>query len=237
MTALVFPSGQPIGAIYNPGGGSPSYVKRLAGPPEVWQNVGMGFGYGPKSFTATAGANTLTVNYQVGAVDVFMEGGRLLPEEFTATNGTSITIVDPCLGGERIIVVPHSVLSTLQGLQKDLNLSDLPDVNAALNSLGFSTLGKTLRAVADAAAGRSAIGAPPLPQTAAGVGQWIAVNSTNGGTAVLPAGGVWAWVRFPKDGSTSAWGGSMGAGVDVGGTTIGPAIASIVWNCICWRIA
>jgi hypothetical protein len=151
-----FPDTAAIGEIFTPPGtGSPSFVYRGS---DVWQNVGMGFGYQPQLFTATAGQTVFTVAYQVGAVEVFMEGAQLHPTEFTATNGTSITLVDPCLGGEKLVVTPLSVLSTLQGLQKSLNLSDLPDVDTALTNLGFGAFGKTLRAAADAAAARASLG-------------------------------------------------------------------------------
>lgn len=153
--ALVFPAAPAVGQIYSPGDGSPSYVYRGS---EVWQNVGMGFGYGPVPFTATPGQTTINVAYQVGAVDIFIEGVRLDQSDFTATNGTSIVLADPLLGGESGVVIPHSVLSTLQGLSKSLNLSDLPDIDAALTNLGFGSFGKTLRAAADAAAARSSLG-------------------------------------------------------------------------------
>lgn len=234
MPALVFPAAPTIGQIYTPGDGAPSYVYR---GDSVWQNVGMGYGYGPVAFTATPGQTTITVAYQVGAVDVFIEGARLDANDFTATNGTSIVLTDPLLGGENGVVIPHSILSTLEGLNKNLNLSDLLSADTALTNLGFSTLGKTLRAVADAAAGRAAIVAPPLPQTASGVGQWAGINSTSGGAATLPAGGTWAWARFPKDVATSQWGGGITVGVDAGGTIVGAATAGIQWHVLAWRIS
>lgn len=110
MTAMVFPASPTIGQIYSPGAGSPSYVYR---GDAVWQNVGMGFGYGPVAFTATPGQTTIAVAYQVGAVDFFVEGVRFDQNDFVATNGTTIVVNIPFRGGETGVVIPRSVLSTL----------------------------------------------------------------------------------------------------------------------------
>lgn len=230
-----FPDTAAIGEIFTPpGGGSPSFVYRGS---DVWQNVGMGFGYQPQLFTATPGQTVFTVAYQVGAVEVFMEGAQLHPTEFTATNGTSITLADPCLGGEKIVILPHSVISTLQGLNKNLNLSDLLSVDTALTNLGFSALGKTLRAIADEAAVRNAIAAPARPQSAAGVGEVVTINPPGGAAAVLPAGGMWLWFVFSyaTAGTNIAQGG--GAGVGAGGSTIRAATAGQAHTGFAWRIA
>jgi hypothetical protein len=61
-------------------------------------------------FTATSGQTTFNVNYTVGLVDVYINGIRLVPSEFTATNGTTVVLNDSCFGGETVELVVYSSL-------------------------------------------------------------------------------------------------------------------------------
>lgn len=75
-------------------------------------------------------------------------------------------------------------------LKKADNLSDLTDADIALNNLGFSALGKTLRAIADAAAGRTALGLGSAAVLAAGGANGAAVLNADAqiGDAALGRG-------------------------------------------------
>jgi hypothetical protein len=90
---------------------------------------------------------------------------------------------------------------------------------------------------ADAAAARSAIGAPPTPQTAAGAGQWLSTFVTDGNAAVLPAGGTWAWHSLPFTASTGTLAPGGSGGVNAGGTTVSGAVAGRVYVLMLFRIA
>jgi len=57
------------------------------------------------SFTATDGQTTFNVNYTPNFVDVYLNGSRLSPNEVTASNGTSIVLIDPAFVGDIIDVV------------------------------------------------------------------------------------------------------------------------------------
>lgn len=59
-------------------------------------------------FTATDGQTTFSVNYTVGLVDVYINGIRLVPSEFTASNGTSVVLNDACFGNETVEFVVYS---------------------------------------------------------------------------------------------------------------------------------
>lgn len=78
-------------------------------------------------------------------------------------------------------------------------------------------------------------GFAPLPQSASGVGQWLAITSTAGGALALPAGGTWAWsvVSF----SSGAFAVAFGADVSAGGTTVRAASGSQIHTGFAWRIA
>jgi hypothetical protein len=56
-------------------------------------------------FTATNNQTTFTVDYVLGQVDIFYNGSKLEPEEYTANNGTSIILTTPCNAGDKIEVV------------------------------------------------------------------------------------------------------------------------------------
>ena len=60
-------------------------------------------------FTATANQTTFTVNYTVGSVEVFYNGSKMAPSEFTATNGTSIVLGTGIPQGTILTVVANSI--------------------------------------------------------------------------------------------------------------------------------
>ena len=80
----------------------------------------------------------------------------------------------------------------------------------------------------------------PLPQTAAGVGQWYTTQPAPNAAYILPAGGTWLYWICPINTTNGTWGGagySVTGGMAAGGTTVGAAGASLQWVGFCWRIA
>ena len=61
------------------------------------------------TFTATAGQDTFSFAYAVGLVDVFVNGIKLTPAEFNASDGVSIVLNNTCFGGEIVDVHAYSV--------------------------------------------------------------------------------------------------------------------------------
>lgn len=57
------------------------------------------------SFIATAGQTTFSVNYQIGYVEVYVNGARLSDSEYTATNGTQIVLLESASEGDVVDVV------------------------------------------------------------------------------------------------------------------------------------
>ena len=61
------------------------------------------------TFTASASQNTFNFTYAVGLVDVFVNGIKLTPVEFTASDGVTIVLSSPCFGGEIVDIHAYSV--------------------------------------------------------------------------------------------------------------------------------
>lgn len=77
---------------------------------------------------------------------------------------------------------------------------------------------------------------PPVPQSAAGAGQFLKVNQTAGVAWTLPAGGTWTYGGAAITGAAAWYGWSCG--IAAGGTTVGSAIAGISWyGCWEWETA
>jgi hypothetical protein len=59
------------------------------------------------SFISTPGQTTFVVNYPIGFVDVYINGVKLSNVEFTATNGSTIILDDPCFGNEIVEIISY----------------------------------------------------------------------------------------------------------------------------------
>jgi hypothetical protein len=68
-----------------------------------WVNLGTGT-YSIYRALATSGQTTITTNYVIGSVQVYINGSLLHSAEFTATNGTSITVSALTLNDEITVI-------------------------------------------------------------------------------------------------------------------------------------
>ena len=59
---------------------------------------------------ASPGQDTFLFSYEVGSVEVYINGVRLFPTEFTANDGVSVVLVDPCFGGETVEIIAAQTL-------------------------------------------------------------------------------------------------------------------------------
>jgi hypothetical protein len=65
------------------------------------------------NFTATSGQTTFTTPYDVGQIDVYYNGSKLNPSEFTATNGTTVVLAQAATLNAQISIVKYvAALST-----------------------------------------------------------------------------------------------------------------------------
>ena len=90
---------------------------------------------------------------------------------------------------------------------------------------------------ADAAAARTAIGAPPTPQGGtAGPGQNYAIQTVSGGVLTLPAGGTWQWNALAFNASTGVFL-SASAGANIGGTSVAGPNTNVTHLAFVWRLS
>ena len=96
------------------------------------------FGANLNNYTATAGQTTLSVNYEVGFISVWLNGVKLVPSvDFTATSGTGITFTSALTAGDTIDVTAYNLFEVANALTRTNNLSDVPDVATARSNLGL----------------------------------------------------------------------------------------------------
>ena len=67
------------------------------------------------STVATSGQTGFTTSYNVGFVDVYVNGIRLTNSEFTATDGSNIGLTTACFGGEYVDIIAYNTISTGTG--------------------------------------------------------------------------------------------------------------------------
>ena len=88
------------------------------------------------SVSATAGQTAFTFNYNVNYLDVFINGVKLGAAEFTATNGTSITLGEACFAGDIVEFISYSVQGVGTGTVASTNdLTDVTLTGAANNDI------------------------------------------------------------------------------------------------------
>jgi len=93
-------------------------------------------------FTATSGQTTFSTDdtstalaYAVGKIDVFLNGIRLAPADFTATNGTSIVLASGANTSDVLFVVAFGTFQIAdfgQALTADLNITDQKITGSAI---------------------------------------------------------------------------------------------------------
>lgn len=64
-------------------------------------------------FTATASQTVFTPSgtYQAGFINVIRNGSQLAPADYTATNGTTVTLASPCTAGDTVVIEVFNLTS------------------------------------------------------------------------------------------------------------------------------
>lgn len=59
------------------------------------------------TFTGSQNQTTFSFNYNVGSVDVYLNGVKLTSSEFTASNGTSVILSSGCNIGDLVELIGY----------------------------------------------------------------------------------------------------------------------------------
>lgn len=213
------------------------------------------------------GAGTKTL-YSISQADIVRFGGRgSLPTSSGTANAQTLAHVTPLRSvqaGMEVVFLPGATNTGATTLAVDAlgAIAVLAPSGAActggelragvparavwngtswrLVSYSPSATGAALIVAADATAARTAINAPPLPDTASGfAGQWKVIGAGSGLGLVLPADGTWAFFGSRHydgfDGPTGANDGNYVAGVNAGAAIVGAALNYRYWLGFAWR--
>jgi len=124
------------------------------------------------SFTATSGQTTFTPSgsYQVGFINVIRNGSQLAPADYTATNGTTVTLLNPCVAGDVVVLEVY----TLTSISNALPLTGGTVTGATTFNTGVTVNGMTVGRGGGSVATNTVVGASALNANTTG----------NNGTAV-----------------------------------------------------
>jgi hypothetical protein len=101
-----------------------------------------------QNYVATAGQTVFAINYDVGFVDVYLNGVKLVvTTDFTALTGSAITLVTGATVGDAVELIAYGAFSVADQLQISNNLSDVASAPASIINLGINATAAELNYV------------------------------------------------------------------------------------------
>ena len=128
-------------------------------------------------FTAGVAQTSFAVSYNVGFVDVYINGVRLTDSEFTGTSGTSIVLNESCFGGETVDILAYNTTSTGSGGGGGIS-TESQTLNGVLGLGNTSSLGMSVGVITATSFVGNLTGTSTFATTAG-----IATYATNAGIA------------------------------------------------------
>jgi len=132
------------------------------------------------SFTATGGQTTFTPSgsYQVGFINVIRNGSQLAPADYTATNGTTVTLNNACTAGDIVVIEVYTLTSISNAL---------PLTGGTVT--GASTFNSTLTVNGAAVSGFTGFKNRII-------NPGMVIDQRNAGASVTPTGGTYTLDRW-----------------------------------------
>ena len=182
------------------------------------------------SATATAGQTAFSFSYNVNYLDVFLNGVKLSGAEFTATDGSNITLAEACFAGDIVEFVSYSTAGSGSGTVSSSNdLSDVTLTGASNNDIlvydGSKFVNQQALNLSGAVQAASFVG--PVTGSGANI---TSLNASELGSGTVPIARLGA--SGTKDATTFLRGDNTFAVVDstslkdAGGNTIAQAVAA-----------
>jgi hypothetical protein len=159
-------------------------------------------------YTATSGQTTFSATYDVGYVDVYLNGSKLqVTADFTATDGLTVVLTSGATVGDIVDIVAYAAFelanvytqaqSDVRYAQRANNLSDLSSASTARTNLGLAT-------VAASGAYNDLSGRPSLAAVATS-GSYTDLSNTPAASAFLPSQSGNNGKYLTTDGSSPSW--------------------------------
>lgn len=143
-------------------------------------------------FTATASQTVFTPSgtYQAGFINVIRNGAQLAPADYTATNGTTVTLADACNAGDVVVIEVFNLTSISGALPlTGGTVTGATTFNAAVTGTSFSTSNGTLYPIVSGTsvtcAGQTSIDFTGIPSWARRVTVMLNGVSTSGTSGIL----------------------------------------------------
>ena len=127
---------------------------------------------------ATANQTTFNASYTVGFLDVFLNGVKLLAADYTASNGTSVTLFESAQANDSITIVAYGTFSSANAVAKTGDTMTAP---LTITGRPFFENGQTVTGDYSISANCNAMSAGP-----------VTINS--GVTVTIPSGSTWVIV-------------------------------------------
>ena len=86
--------------------GKDKYYLTSTGAGVTWSRLTRNSSYS----VASVGQKNFLLTYEVGTVEVYVNGVRLAPDEFTATDGSVVILQDACFGGETVEILANDII-------------------------------------------------------------------------------------------------------------------------------
>lgn len=90
--------------------------------------------------TASPGQDTFYFTYEPNSVEIYINGVKLAPNEFTADNGSFIVLNDPCFGNETIEIILTTVAPTAAGDGTGINGITIKEEGTVVGTAGSITI-------------------------------------------------------------------------------------------------
>ena len=141
-------------------------------------------------FVATASQSSFTVSYSVGYVDAFLNGSKLDSTEYTATNGTSVSLTTAAAADDIVEIVAYesvgivSITSATQGLDVTGHLE-----TDTFNSSGIVTAASGIDAIGIQSGGVNIADGVITALNFIGAGNTFALNGTVVDISIAGGGG------------------------------------------------
>lgn len=175
-------------------------------------------------FTATAGQTVFAVpSYTVGYIDVYRNGVRLGTTDYTATNGTSVTLLNAASAGDLVVTESFYVSSVLNAIPAQAGQVGSSYLAAGAASQAFLDVGAGTGTGAFLIPSGTTAQRPSVPIS--GMQRW---NTTIGGMELYV--GSSGWITLASNALTVDYivvAGGGGGGFDVGGGGGGGGVIAV----------